>query len=230
MYRRYPRRRYAPRRRRYAARRTRRYARRSRVSRYSGTRNVFKIRRSIGGPSTTIQGNDAYAPYIPSTTIAGLNVYQLDDLTNYTEFTNLFEEYRIVGVKHRFHLRRMPNSGAPLAASSTVPTLYWSTTRSGYSADLLPSNLNNMLEQANMKQRTLVPGKPVTFYHRVYNNNQQTGSTLLSSYAVSQGWTPCADAGIAAYYGLMFLIDELRDPAQFVDITSTYYVQFRGIR
>lgn len=226
MFRRYRRRRFAPRRRRYGRKRMMR--RRWRGSKYTLNRGVTRIRRSN---QITIQGSDVYQPYIPSSIQAGVHVYQLDDLVNYTDFTNLFEEYRIVGVKHRFHLRRDPGANGSLSAGATFPTLYYSTTRTSYTGDLIPTSLNDMLEEANLQQRILEPGKPVTFYHKVYAADPVVGSTTTNSYSVLKSpWIPCGDGGIAAHYGLKYAIDELRNTSQFVDITNTYYLQFRGIK
>lgn len=229
MYRRYRRRRVSRRRKRSYGRK--RYSRkRFGGSRYNNNSSIVRIRRST---TTTIAGNDAYAPYIPSSLTPGIVSYQLDDLVNYQEFTNLFEEYRIVGVKHRFHLRRQPDTTTTTTSTTnTYPTLYYSTIRSGYTSDLLPAGLTDMLEDASTQMRVLTPDKPVTIYHRVYGSNPTQGSTLTDAFTVEKGapWQPCRDGGIKAYYGMKFAIDEHRNPNNFVDVVNTYYLQFRGAR
>jgi len=184
----------------------------------------------------TLEGIDSIsgAPYSPTAPLSGINVYELDDLVNFSDFTNLFEYYKITGVKLRWHLRRAPETDV-LAAAATYPQLYYSKTKSSYSGDILAgvggAAISNMLEESNLQQRVLEPNRPVTvFIKPACAVNAFTASLGTPSGAVlgRQPWIPTADGGGTNWYGLKFIIDELRSPAQFVDVTCTYYMQFKG--
>jgi len=188
-----------------------------------------KIRRSF---NVTLTGDDILgAPYSPTSVISGINIYELDDLVNFTDFTNLFEYYRITGVKLRWHLRRAPETDV-LASAATYPQLYTSKTKSSYASDLLAGTgaaaVSNMLESSNLQMRVLEPNKPVTMFLRPAVAQDAFTGTVIASGAVGNPWLPTADGGTTNYYGLKFIIDELRSPQQFVDVTATYYVQFKG--
>jgi len=174
------------------------------------------------------------APYSPTSPLTGINIYELNDLVNFTDFTNLFEYYKITGVKLRWHLRRAPETDV-LAAAATYPQLYYSKTKSSYTGDLLagtgPAAVANMLEESNLQIRVLEPNRPVTMFLRpacatdVYVSALGTAAGAVQT---RQPWIPTADGGDVNWYGLKFIIDELRSPNQFVDVTCTYYMQFKG--
>lgn len=184
----------------------------------------MKIRRTL--LAANIQGSDLYAPYIPLTAIDGVNLYSLNNVVNATDFTNLFNEYCITGVKLSFNLRRMQQT-SPTTSSCTIPTLYFNIDYDGRT--IIPANLNAMLEKSTLQRRILEPGKPVTIWVKPRVSNLVYQSTLVNAYGVGRAeqWLS-TDYPDAKHYGLAFAIDELRNTSNYVDITATYYMKFRG--
>lgn len=209
-------------------RRRRRYG--SRRSRPAGYRSAYsaggaiKIRRSVN--VANIQGSDTYSPYIPLTAIPGVNYYTLGNVINASDFKNLFNEYQISGVKISFNLRRLQNDSVT-SAQSTIPTLYFSIDNDGN--QIIPANLNEMLEKSTLQRRVLHPGKPVTVWIRPRVSALVYQSVIASAYSTAKGpeWLSTAQPD-AMHYGLTWAVDEHRNTGNYIDIVTTYYMRFRG--
>lgn len=168
-------------------------------------------------PITTIVGAAPLAPYQNNTNVA------LSNLLNYTEFTNLFDQFRINYVVIKFWLRIDPS--AQTAATASYPKLYW--VRDYNSATLLTQN--EMRERANCRISVMSPNKPVVIKFKPNLLNQQTYTTVgTSSYTPI--WNQWIDRGSAAafYYGGLYNIDDLTNTNYKVDIETTYYFQCKN--
>lgn len=233
-------------RRRPVYRRRRRYTKKRftgrRRAKYTGNQ-VVKVKRSL---NITLQGDAglAGAPWTPggggtsgATPLAGLNLYQLADVTNAADFTNTFEFYRIKGVKIRMHLRHTTNwlTSAPGATSLTQPQLYYAKTTSSYTSDIMwgpgPTTFGDANQNANLQTRVLNVEKPVNIFIRPKISARAYDSALSDAYVPmsSNAWVPTANPN-ANYYGLAFAIDEFLNPNQFVDCLVTYYLEFKGTK
>lgn len=218
-------------RRRFTRRRYSKYRAPGERSRYAAGGGIA-IRRSFTPGS--LQGNDTYAPFYPGLIYAsgvwqGVNTWRLSDVINKTDFTNLFNEYCITGVKMSFHLRRLQNSSTT-NATSTMPTLYYYTDPDGNG--ISPTTVENVLERSNMQRRLLNPEKPVQIYIPYPRVSQKLyQSTLTEGFAVAKPnqWIPTENPDVP-HYGFGWLIDEHRNTGNYIDIVVTYYFKFRGAK
>lgn len=197
-------------------------------SRWGGDSSIIKIKRGFN--ALNLAGSAAYTPYIPATSINGIQLYRLSDLPNYTEFTALFEEYMITGVKLSFTLRRsvqVQSTGAT-NSYSTHPHLYYNVDITGN--DITASNINGMLEQPNTKRVRLQTEKSTGIYLQPRTSNIIYNTGVTPAYGVNRAqWIPTAYPNVY-HYGLKMLIDEFTDTGNFVDCIATYYVKFRGCK
>lgn len=232
-------------RRRPAYRRRRRYSKKRYVGRrrakYTGNQ-VVKIKRTL---NQTIQGDATVgAPWTPggggtsgTAAINGLNLYQLSDLPNATEFTSLFEYYRIKGVKIRMHLRHTTNwlTAAAGATSLTQPQIYYAKTNSSYTSDILwgpgSSTITDANQNTNLQIRVLNVEKPINIFIRPKMSARAYDSTISDAYVPmsSNQWCPTGNPN-TNFYGLAFAIDEFVNPNQYIDCAITYYVEFKGTK
>lgn len=198
------------------------------ATRWGGDSAIIKIKRGFN--ALNLAGNAAYTPYIPSVAIGGVQVFKLADLPNYTDFTNLFEEYMITGIKLSFTIRRSVQTQSTGATNSfaTHPHLYYNIDITGN--DMVATNVNNMLEQPNTKRVRLQDDRSTGIYlqPRTSNTVYQTGIT--PAYAVNRmQWVSTAYPSVP-HYGVKMLIDEFTDTGNYVDCIATYYVKFRGCK
>lgn len=210
----------------------RRFSRRRRGSKYAGTQ-IISVRRSV---QQSVVGNSTTgAPY---TFIDTPNVYSfsLDRLPQVTEFTSLFKEYKIVGAKLRFHLRRGPGTAGGLTSgqytSGVFPQLYYSTQSAGTEFDDIHfKSINNALEDPSTKMRVLHPERPLTVWiGRPHVATNAYGGATASAYTDQRSpWISTLDATVY-HYGGRFLVDSHIDPNQYIDIVTTLYVKFRGMK
>lgn len=134
----------------------------------------------------------------------------LSDLPNYTEFTALYDQYKIKMVKLQIKMINVPESYAlPGSAASNLyvnyyPTIWWTQDHD----DNNYNTVAQMREFARVKHAVLYPNREVTILVRptvlsqLYLNNTTTG------YATQfkQPWLDMANPGIP-HYGVKAAID-----------------------
>lgn len=216
--------------------RRRRFIKRRRYgarSKYSGA-SIVRLKRSV--PLTFLGNATTGAPYKFDSKL-NVSTFRLDTLPQYTEFTNLFKEFRIRGVKLRWHLRKQPGQflgggDAAQVVRNTYPQLYYSTQATGTEdADIGYASIPDALCDSSTKQRILTPESVVSYYIRSPTVASTTYSSgVTPSYVdMKRVWCSTLDTQVL-HYGGKVLIDQFIDPNQAVDLTVTYYLEFRGIR
>lgn len=193
---------------------TRRRTRPTRVSRSSVTTHAFVRKTNLN----TITGNVAYAPYQSYSSI-GLN-----NVTNASEFSALYDQFRINYVKLQFWLRIDP--GAQTAATASYPRLYWYRDLDSQ----IVATMSEMRERSNLKIAVLNPNRPVTIWVKP--------NTLAAIYAGvgSTNYKPVfaqwLDMNVQSttHYGIKFNIDDLTNTNYKVDIETTYYFECKNTR
>jgi len=189
---------------------------RARVSRSSVGNRVHRFVR--GCPVNTITGNAAFAPY---QSVLGAT---LDNALNHTEFTNLFDQFRIDWVKAQFYLRIDPS--AQTAAGASYPKIFWYRDMD----DQALVSLNDIRENSKGKRAILHPNRPVTIWFKP--------NVLSEIYrtAVSTGYSPKFNQWIDAsvpnlvHYGIKYCIDDLTNTNYKVDLEITYGLSMRQSR
>jgi len=166
---------FYPRRRRYTRRPRRllrrktsyRSVRRTRVRRTTRGSKIHNFKRTfidapfnIGPGAPTAEGRD----------------FRLNQLPNYSEFTELFDQYRICGVKITL---KPGNDNSGLRQSSQLPVntfSFWSVIdRNDITA---PTSVNEMLEYQNVKRHNLIRGMKHYFCPNILTD---TGATIYAT-------------------------------------------------
>lgn len=184
--------------------------RRSRVVKHS-----FK-RMSDGG---TITGNATYSPFV-----AGYS-FALDQLPNYTEFTNLYDSFRINFIVQKWHLKIDPS--AQTATTASYPKLYWVVDNDDSTA---PSNLNELRQHSRCKMAVMNPNRPVTIKFRPSVLMQAYEGATATAYVPK--WKQYIDCNDFAtpHYGLKLGIDDLTNINYKVTVETIMYFTMKDVR
>lgn len=175
---------------------------------------VYSFKRNT--PLFTVAGNVAYTPYNNATVIA------FNQLSNSSDFINLFEQYRIKYVVLKFYLTIDP--GAQAAGSANYPRLYWTRDTN----DSTPLTTNEMYERGDMKSAILDPVRPITigFKPNVLENIYISG--VSTGYKASYDTWLDVNSSTVPYYGLKYNIDNFTNVNYRLNVDTTYYMDFKG--
>lgn len=179
--------------------------------------NAIHTFRRMAAPAI-VSGNIAYAPYQSNTNIS------LSNVVNSSDFTNLFDQYRINTVVIKFWLRIDP--GAQAAGAASYPKLYWVRDKNSST----PLSQTEMRERADCKVVVLHPNRPVVMKFKPNLLTQQLYTTVgTSAYTpVFNQWIDAKTSPSAFYYGALWNIDDLTNTNYKVDIESIYYFQCKN--
>lgn len=152
--------------------------------------------------------------------------FTLSQAPEYTEFTSLFDEYRICALEVTFKPKfNMMTVTSPTAV--VTPLLY---TAIDYDDATVPASAAELEEYQTCVvtnfnrsvKRTIVPKNATAVYQ----------STTATSYGVARPWLDCAYASVP-YYGLKAVVEggAIGQVAlQAWDISVKYYLEFRIVR
>lgn len=161
--------------------------------------------------------------------------FQLNALPNYTEFTALFDEYKINAVKLTFVPAFAggldPNTALTSVASGGVfletPRMYTLIDRDG---DIQVSTENAMLENNNARI-IRQPNQTFSIYIAKPNIQFEVATTALVGFAkaASKGgqWLDTANAGVVHHGCAVGCHLEGSSASQKWQVIATYYMQFR---
>lgn len=193
----------------------RKYARKPFVPR--NLRNqIHSFRRNAS--AVTIAGNVAYAPYQAATNIS------LSQVVNSSDFTNLYDQFRINYVVVKLWLKIDPSAQAATVAS--FPKLYW--VRDENSSTVLSQN--EMRERSDCKVVVMKPDRPAVMKFKPNVLSQNFLGTGFISYTPKYDeWIDTSSAG-TFYYGALWNFDDLTNTNYKVDIETIYYLQCKNTR
>lgn len=169
------------------------YRRKKRV--YRRKRRLYKrklaIRRPMGRNYAFVRGGNFTSIVISNSadTFYGYS-FALSDLPNYTEFTNLFDEYRIVRVSMRFMRSRIQVNNT---ATITVPYFLSLVDKDDSAA---PASYNEMLQHPDCRIKDCSRNLYLSFVPR-FSMNIYNGVT--DAYGSRVGWIDCSNASVPHY-------------------------------
>lgn len=158
--------------------------------------------------------------------------FQPNSMVNPTDFTNLYDQYRMNKIVMKFRLVSDPAGAGGSTSTNTgalVPRLFWYI---DYDDATTPASLNEMRERAKCKLAPLSAYKPIVV--------KWTPSCLVTGYesGVSsmyipkfKQWVDMADFG-TQFFGIKFAIDEFSNVATpfAVEIEVKYYFSCKNVR
>lgn len=163
-----------------------------------------------------VSGNVAYTPYNNGF------VCSLAQLTNASDFTNLFEQYQITDVQYDFYMEISPDAQG--GSTSVWPKLYACTDWD----DATPPTLAELRERSATVVKVLDPAKPVSikFKPTVLVTGYKTAVT--SGYIPTRNvWIDTVDATVP-HYGLKFAIDNLTNINYTVRVEAIVWLKCKG--
>lgn len=153
--------------------------------------------------------------------------FSLQNLQTVSDFTNLYDQYKITGVKLTF----IPTSSeATVNSSGYLPTMYWATDND----DSSPPSETEIRQKNNVKMRRLNnPMSVYVKYPKCVIDTQLTGGTNLA-LMTKTGWINCTNTQVQ-HNGLKLFFKnfDLRAQPNYINalrIEATYYVKFRAVQ
>jgi len=157
--------------------------------------------------------------------VYGTFIFRLDDLPNVTEFTNLFQEYKINAVKLRF-VPSYNDSTSGAVAANRLPIFHMVKDDD----DIAPPTTVDQLYQYDSYQMRRTD-KPFTMYIRPKALGLAYRVGVTSGQMPGKGgWMSCDTADVP-YYGLKWASDlGAVNTAVSMKVFATYYIQLRSQR
>lgn len=166
-------------------------------------------------------------PYIPSGSVwsSGLlsGVYAngfslnfcMSQAQNYTDFTALFDRYKITGAKVTFLYQI---SEATAGGQQVLPTINYAV---DYDDNEPPKSLDIMKQKQNCRRRILTANRPYSIFVKPHHLNTvlDVGATTSSVLPSRAGWINCSNQSVP-HAGLKFWLQDLYSGA-----TATTNVQ-----
>lgn len=210
----YPARRVAGKRRKYASKRMTAKAGR----RMNRQQELYCFQRGCSQPPDLI-GNAIYAPFL-----GNLN-FSLNQVINPTDFSNLFDRYRINYVTVKVRLAIDP--GAQIPASARYPRIWWVH---DFDDAVIPGSIAELREHANYREAALDPHKPVEMKIRPSTLSLIYRTAVASSYEPKWNtWVDMAQTDVP-HYGIKFGIDDLTNTAYRVTFEQRLFFECKNVR
>lgn len=173
---------------------------------------VYKFKRTSYNPALITAG---------ILDIAGASAFNLNLVPNASEFTSLFDQYRIDKIVWTL----MPRGNSAEQGTNNTNTKIFSVL--DYDDETAPANLNTLLQYPNVKcttlsrdhKRTLVP----KFATQTYISAVATG------YGARTGWLDCDNSNVP-HFGVKYFIQAPGAGTQVIDVKTDFYLSFKGVR
>jgi len=180
-----------------------------------------------------------YAPLVDTSSLSTLTSsigaqinFRLNDVSNPTDFTNLFEDYKIIGVKLTFRLMDNPDSSNYInqtvftQGANFYPKLWWCVDKN----DTTVPTVASIRERPYARYAVLRPDKFITVYVKYPKPVIPMEASGLMTPPVT-GWMRCTESSVP-HYGLKVVLDKMGYAGNTftVGIDKKYYYSFRGSR
>lgn len=196
----------------------RKVVRRKRMVRSKGLRQpVHYFKRAQFAPSViTVSGG---------TSFFSASSFELQNVPNATEFSNLYDQYKITGIKYSIMPR---GNSADVGTSATQGNMGRIFSVLDYDDSNAPSGFNEMTQYQNLK----VTPNTVThtrFLKPRFNMDVLSGSVGLTANAPRTGWIDCASTDVK-HRGVKIGIQAPTTATYTYDLMITYYLAFKNVR
>jgi len=152
--------------------------------------------------------------------------FQLSDLPNVSEFTNLFDMYMIQKVEIRMKLQLDP--GAATSATAFFPELYICN---DYDDSTVPVTTDEIRQHQKTKQIVIRPNQWYSHFIKpavsplIYNPNNASSIGYGSKWNT---WLDCADVTIP-HYGVKYVLETL-GTGNSIKVDLKYHIALKGVR
>lgn len=206
---------------------------RSRKRRRTGMRMRTRMRGLIGSKVykfkrfvylTNVNGSDT----VPSQ-FGGIS-FKISDVPSHTEFTSLFDRYRIYGVAYRWVCRRDPSTNSATAAANQgqYPSIHWVHDFDEVGA---PGALSVLQQYPRYKEFYFSGDRPTTKWTYIKPSTLRVGyETGVLSYYEPE-WKGLIDCGSenTPHFGMKWAVQNLV-AGLIVTLECKYYMVFKNVR
>lgn len=193
--------------------------RRTRISRgmVKINNNIHSFKRTVNSANILID-NTGYK--------YGALTFKLSDLSNYTEFVNLYDQYRILGVKVEFRPRVTSADANPLSTLVQFGDLVTAIDHNDSSA---PGSQNELYAYKRMKTTNMLKGQ--TRYIKPSVLIQMYESAISTGYGSKwRQWLDTNDYDVP-HYGLKYAIAPSNSATTVtIGVILTFYFQCKDFR
>lgn len=157
---------------------------------------------------------------VTTANVYGAYAFLLNDLPNASEFTALFDQYRINSIRWRLIPR---GSSAEAGTNNNVGKIF---TVLDYDDNTAPASIDTLMQYPGVK--TTRTTSDHTRVLRPAFATPQYVSAISTAYGARRGWLDC-DYTTVPHYGVKYAIQGTAG-AQVFDLQIDYSVSFKGVR
>lgn len=162
---------------------------------------------------------------VTGTSFFSASAFELQNVPNASEFTSLYDQYKITAVKYQILPR---GNVADIGTSATQGNMGRVFSVLDYDDSNAPASFNEMTQYQNCKVT------PSTVTHTRYlkprfNMDVLSGSVGLTANAPRTGWIDCGQADVR-HRGVKIGIQAPTNAVMTYDLMITYYLAFKNVR
>lgn len=189
-------------------------------------RRMARRPRRVRQPIHYFKRTAYYSGFIAGSTlvdVGGRLIGQLSQVPNFGEFTALFDQYKIMGMKFRF---------SPRANSSEVGTnqglikFMTAIDYDGVPAGTPAPVMTDLLQYESLKVTS--SNRDHVRYIKPRVASSVFNTALTSGYSARTAWLDCENTQVP-HYGLSYVLQQLPAGTQSFDIQVTYYLAFKNV-
>lgn len=164
-----------------------------------------------------------------ATNTYGKLTFRLDDVPNYTEFTNLFDSFRIKRIKVMF----IPTSNVSLSPDTAPNDVFKSTeyanrlfTVLDFNDDTVPTTIDELRQYDTCRM------SPNNVIHKRYFQPKYNATVTAGSYQAKGQWLQCDTSADVVHYGIKYGIthQSLTQSNEVYKIEAVFYMQFKNTK
>lgn len=208
-------------------------------------RSVFRkprnMRPKLGAGSTyrySRWASSGQTMELTGPTFSGNNIFSLDDVKGYTDFTALYDQFMISHCQ--IHVTLISNPNAPAKNNATIGVgTDWNSNnwypKMWYVYDSDDSNtlsLDTIRERQGVKYKTLEPNKTMVINVKPRLLVQTYRTATSTGYAPKRMFIDVATGYNVPHYGIKFVLDTMGiDPIDkfMVRFETKYWLKFKGV-
>lgn len=164
-------------------------------------------------------------PDISNVAKGGL-AFSLGDLPGAGEFQNLFDQYRISGIKLQFSLNLDP--AAQSASTAVYPRMYYVIDQDSNDP---PGSSDDLRQYGHCRYALVQPNRTLNLFIRPKPLTQIYDSNITTAYRTDRrGWIDLANPN-CPHYGFRYVIEQFNNGLGMnVQVHATYYISMKGTR
>lgn len=127
--------------------------------------------------------------------------FSLQNVPNYTEFTNLFDSYKICGVSMKFMLSNNVSDITNVGNTTGIPVLY---TWTDVDDPTCPTSINEGLQYRDCKARVM--SRPIKVFFKPRCQTMLYQSAVSTAYTAKRCYIDTADYDVP-HYGIKWIVE-----------------------